>query len=74
MVALTLKAKKEGHGLDSNGRFLLYTFSLSVLIIAVWVGFLWNDKNLRARYPSFFYVPEPWTYKGLYGPIIPGIW
>ncbi|XP_065177861.1 ceroid-lipofuscinosis neuronal protein 6 homolog [Sycon ciliatum] len=51
--------------LDCNGRFLLYTFLLTLAMIAGWVGYLWNDTVLRQKYPGLVYIPEPWSWYSL---------
>ena len=58
--------KKKGNSLDINGQFLFYTFTVTFILTAMWVGYLWNDKILRKKYPGLLYVPEPWSYYTLY--------
>ncbi len=54
--------------LDINGRFLLFTFHLTIILVAGWTSVFWNDKVLRAKYASsLIYVPEPWSVYSLYG-------
>jgi ceroid-lipofuscinosis protein 6 len=54
--------------LDINGRFLLFTFHLTIILVAVWTSLFWNDKVLRTKYASsLIYVPEPWSVYSLYG-------
>ena len=62
----TLTERKKCNTLDINGKFLLYTFSVTLLLTAIWVGYLWNDEVLRIKYPGLIYVPEPWSYYTLY--------
>lgn len=59
---------QSGRGLlpDSNGQFLFYSFSLTLLLVSVWVAFLWSDPVLRIKYPGLLYVPEPWSYYTLH--------
>ena len=53
--------------LDINGRFLLYTFHMTVLLVGIWTSFFWNDEILRKKYASsLIYVPEPWSVYSLY--------
>ena len=66
MVVCTLMEKKKGNTLDINGKFLFYTFSVTLLLTTLWVGYLWNDEMLRNKYPGLLYVPEPWSYYSLY--------
>lgn len=66
MLLTTLRETKRGYKLDINGQFLLTVFSVTLGLVAVWVGWLWNDPVLRARYPGFLYIPEPWAYYTLY--------
>uniref|UniRef100_A0A0B7B3L9 Uncharacterized protein n=1 Tax=Arion vulgaris TaxID=1028688 RepID=A0A0B7B3L9_9EUPU len=51
---------------DMNGRFLLWTFTLTIVLTAVWSIWLWDDQILRKKYPGLLYVPEPWAYYTLY--------
>ena len=46
---------------DVNGMFILLCFSLTGILVAIWVYYLWDDPVLRARYPGVLYVPEPWS-------------
>ncbi|XP_037103165.1 ceroid-lipofuscinosis neuronal protein 6a [Syngnathus acus] len=62
MVAMVIHQRHHGLRPDSNGLFLFYSFSVTVLLVALWVGYLWNDPVLRNKYPGFVYVPEPWSY------------
>ena len=66
MAICTLTERNKGNTLDMNGKFLLYTFSSTLLLTAIWVGYLWNDEVLRIKYPGLIYVPEPWSYYTLY--------
>lgn len=52
--------------LDNNGRWLLYRGLLTLVLVSVWVGYLWNDEQLRLKYPGILYIPEPWSYLSLY--------
>lgn len=58
----------KGNRLDINGRFLLFTFHLTIILVAVWTSFFWNDEVLRTKYASsVLYVPEPWSAYSLHG-------
>lgn len=62
------QALVRGNRLDINGRFLLFTFHLTIIFVAVWTSFFWNDPVLRAKYASsLIYVPEPWSVYSLHG-------
>lgn len=61
MMATVVHQKRKGFLPDGNGLFLLYSFSLSLVLMSVWVGCLWNDKVLRRKYPGVMYIPEPWA-------------
>ncbi|XP_040270253.1 ceroid-lipofuscinosis neuronal protein 6 isoform X2 [Bufo bufo] len=66
MLALILHQKRKGLRLDSNGLFLLLSFSVTLFLIAVWIVWLWNDKILRKKYPGVIYIPEPWAFYTLH--------
>ncbi|CAM9321191.1 unnamed protein product [Lampetra planeri] len=66
MIATVIHQQHKGLSPDSNGLFLLWTFCLTVLLVALWVVYLWNDPVLRRRYPGLMYVPEPWSYYTLH--------
>ncbi|XP_075714457.1 ceroid-lipofuscinosis neuronal protein 6 isoform X1 [Rhinoderma darwinii] len=66
MLALIMHQKRKGLRLDSNGLFLLLSFSVTLLLIAVWIVWLWNDKILRKKYPGVIYIPEPWAFYTLH--------
>ncbi len=54
--------------LDINGRFLLFTFHMTIILVAVWTSLFWNDEILRTKYASsLIYVPEPWSVYSLHG-------
>ncbi|XP_056307517.1 ceroid-lipofuscinosis neuronal protein 6 homolog [Danio aesculapii] len=61
MTATVLHQKRKGFLPDSNGLFLLYSFSISLFLVSVWVTCLWNDEVLRKKYPGVMYIPEPWA-------------
>lgn len=66
MVVMVIHQQHKGLSPDSNGLFLLCSFCLTVLLVAVWVVYLWNDPVLRNKYPGLVYVPEPWSYYTLH--------
>ncbi|XP_047592735.1 ceroid-lipofuscinosis neuronal protein 6 isoform X5 [Lutra lutra] len=66
MLALVLHQKRKCLFLDSNGLFLFYSFALTLLLVALWVAWLWNDPVLRKKYPGVIYVPEPWAFYTLH--------
>uniref|UniRef100_A0A3Q4I120 CLN6 transmembrane ER protein a n=1 Tax=Neolamprologus brichardi TaxID=32507 RepID=A0A3Q4I120_NEOBR len=66
MVAMVIFQHHKGLGPDSNGLFLFYSFGVTVLLVALWVAYLWNDPVLRNKYPGLIYVPEPWSYYTLH--------
>ncbi|KAM4661340.1 ceroid-lipofuscinosis neuronal protein 6 isoform 2-T2 [Amazona ochrocephala] len=66
MMALVMHQKRKGLVLDSNGLFLFYSFIITLVLIALWVVWLWNDKTLRKKYPGVIYIPEPWAFYTLH--------
>ncbi|XP_047623113.1 ceroid-lipofuscinosis neuronal protein 6 isoform X2 [Phacochoerus africanus] len=66
MLALVLHQKRKCLFLDSNGLFLFYSFAITLLLVALWVAWLWNDPVLRKKYPGVIYVPEPWAFYTLH--------
>lgn len=66
MLAMWIHQRWKGRGLDSNGLFLIYSFTFTVLLVGLWVILLWTDPVLRKKYPGFVYVPEPWSYYTLH--------
>lgn len=66
MVVMVTFQRHKGLSPDSNGLFLFYSFSVTVLLVAVWVAYLWNDPVLRIKYPGLLYVPEPWSFYTLH--------
>ncbi|XP_062819149.1 ceroid-lipofuscinosis neuronal protein 6 isoform X2 [Anolis carolinensis] len=66
LMALVMHQKRKGLLMDSNGRFLFYSFGITLVLIALWVGWLWNDRILRKKYPGVIYVPEPWAFYTLH--------
>ncbi|KAG9331204.1 hypothetical protein JZ751_019747 [Albula glossodonta] len=66
MVAIMMHQKRKGLVADGNGLFLMYSFSVALVMVGVWVAWLWNDAVLRKKYPSLVYVPEPWAFYTLH--------
>ncbi|KAM9817474.1 ceroid-lipofuscinosis neuronal protein 6a [Neosynchiropus ocellatus] len=66
MVTMVIHQYRKGLSPDSNGTFLLYSFCFTLILVAVWMGFLWNDPVLRTKYPGVLYVPEPWSFYTLH--------
>ncbi|XP_069021850.1 ceroid-lipofuscinosis neuronal protein 6a [Embiotoca jacksoni] len=66
MVAMVIFQQRKGLSLDSNGMFLFCSFNVTVLLVALWVAFLWDDTVLRNKYTGLIYVPEPWSYYTLH--------
>lgn len=66
MVAIVIYQQHKGLSPDNNGLFLFCSFSVTLLLVAVWVVYLWNDPVLREKYPGLIYVPEPWSYYTLH--------
>lgn len=56
----------QGRKMDQNGRFLFYTFQLTFVLVGLWSYWLWNDVQLRIKYPGIIYVPEPWSVYSLH--------
>lgn len=52
--------------LDENGQFLLVTFQMTLVLVAAWCYHWWDDVQLRKKYTSVIYVPEPWSVYSLY--------
>lgn len=66
MVILLLWHWREGSVMDSNAVFLLCRGVLTMVAVGVWVFWLWDDPQLREKYPGWLYIPEPWSYVSLY--------
>ncbi|BFY98069.1 hypothetical protein BsWGS_01109 [Bradybaena similaris] len=68
VAMLAVWAVKSYQGLysDLNGSFLVWTFTVTIILTAVWSCWLWDDQVLRQKYPGLLYVPEPWAYYTLY--------
>ncbi|XP_030630422.1 ceroid-lipofuscinosis neuronal protein 6 homolog isoform X1 [Chanos chanos] len=66
MTATVMHQKRKGFVPDSNGLFLLGSFSVVLLLLTVWVACLWNDPVLRKKYPGVIYIPEPWAFYTLH--------
>ncbi|XP_030045665.1 ceroid-lipofuscinosis neuronal protein 6 isoform X2 [Microcaecilia unicolor] len=66
MLATILHQRRKGLVLDSNGLFLVCSFCMALVLIALWISWLWNDTVLRKKYPGVIYIPEPWAFYTLY--------
>ena len=66
MVAMVMLQQRKGLRPDINGLFLLGSFTGTMVLVVVWVTYLWNDPDLRKKYPGLLYVPEPWSYYSLH--------
>ncbi|KAL6113493.1 cln6 [Pungitius sinensis] len=66
MVVTVIHQHCRGRSPDSNGLFLFCSFTVTLLLVALWVVHLWNDPVLRNKYPGLIYVPEPWSYYTLH--------
>jgi len=66
MMIYWIREKYRGQVLGVNGRFLFHSFTVTFVLVVVWVVWLWNDPVLRQKYPGLIYVPEPWSYYTLY--------
>ncbi|XP_070828738.1 ceroid-lipofuscinosis neuronal protein 6 homolog isoform X3 [Chaetodon trifascialis] len=59
MTATVMHQRRRGMVPDSNGVFMLYSFSAALFLVAVWVACLWSDGVLRKKHPGLIYVPQP---------------
>uniref|UniRef100_A0A667Y189 CLN6 transmembrane ER protein n=1 Tax=Myripristis murdjan TaxID=586833 RepID=A0A667Y189_9TELE len=59
MTAMVMHQRRRGMIPEINGLFLLYSFSLALLLVALWVACLWDDAVLRRKHPGLIYVPQP---------------
>uniref|UniRef100_A0A3B4W943 CLN6 transmembrane ER protein n=1 Tax=Seriola lalandi dorsalis TaxID=1841481 RepID=A0A3B4W943_SERLL len=66
MTATVMHQRRRGMVPDSNGLFMLYSFSAALCLVAVWVAGLWNDPVLRKKHPGLIYVPQPRAVYTLY--------
>ncbi len=66
MAATIALRLAQGMRMDANSKFLLYRTLLTLVLVAAWVFYLWDDEILRRKYPGMLYVPEPWSYASLY--------
>ncbi|CAL1546136.1 unnamed protein product [Lymnaea stagnalis] len=66
MLGVNIFNRLRGRSSDLNGQFLVWTFTLTTGLTAVWCCWLWNDETLRKKYPGLLYIPEPWAYYTLY--------
>ncbi|XP_019954961.2 ceroid-lipofuscinosis neuronal protein 6 homolog [Paralichthys olivaceus] len=66
MVTVVIHQWRKGLSPDSNGQFLLCSFTVALILVGLWVFYLWSDPVLRKKYPGLLYVPEPWSYYTLH--------
>lgn len=66
MAIVIMRKRSKNETMDANGRFLFYSFLTALMLVIAWVGYLWNDVQLRHKYPGLLYIPEPWSYYTLY--------
>lgn len=66
MVTILIFKRHKGLRPDQNGLFLLCSFTVTLLLVGLWVVYLWSDPVLREKYPGLIYVPEPWSYYTLH--------
>ncbi|XP_040894697.1 ceroid-lipofuscinosis neuronal protein 6 homolog [Toxotes jaculatrix] len=59
MTATVMHQRRQGMSPDTNGLFMLYSFSAALFLVAVWVACLWNDAVLRRKHPGLIYIPQP---------------
>ncbi|XP_062245201.1 ceroid-lipofuscinosis neuronal protein 6 homolog [Platichthys flesus] len=59
MTATVMHQRGRGLVPDSNGLFLLNSFSAALVLVLIWVLCLWDDGVLRRRHPGLIYVPQP---------------
>uniref|UniRef100_A0A672YK56 CLN6 transmembrane ER protein b n=1 Tax=Sphaeramia orbicularis TaxID=375764 RepID=A0A672YK56_9TELE len=59
MTATVMHQRRRGLVPNSNGLFMLYSFSAALFLVAIWVICLWNDSILRRKHPGLIYVPQP---------------
>lgn len=62
MLLMVLVWKHYGLCPDSNARFLFLTFTLTMFLVTIWIILLWNNQDMRLKYPGLLYVPEPWAF------------
>ncbi|XP_074490439.1 ceroid-lipofuscinosis neuronal protein 6 homolog [Sebastes fasciatus] len=59
MTATVMHQRRRGMVPDGNGLFMLYSFSVALFLVAVWVACLWSDGVLRKKHPGLIYIPQP---------------
>ncbi|XP_053282294.1 ceroid-lipofuscinosis neuronal protein 6 homolog [Pleuronectes platessa] len=59
MTATVMHQRGRGLVPDSNGLFMLNSFSAALVLVLIWVLCLWDDGVLRRRHPGLIYVPQP---------------
>ncbi|KAM9376231.1 ceroid-lipofuscinosis neuronal protein 6 homolog [Pholidichthys leucotaenia] len=66
MMATVMHQRRRGLVLNSNGHFMIYSFSAALGLVAIWVVCLWNNDVLRKKLPGLIYVPQPCAVYTLY--------
>ncbi|XP_062402524.1 ceroid-lipofuscinosis neuronal protein 6-like [Sardina pilchardus] len=66
MASMVVQQRPRGLGLNSNGLFLLSSFSSAMGLVVLWAAVLWRDPVLRKRYPGVMYVPRPGAFYTLH--------
>uniref|UniRef100_A0A8C5HW28 Ceroid-lipofuscinosis neuronal protein 6 homolog n=1 Tax=Gouania willdenowi TaxID=441366 RepID=A0A8C5HW28_GOUWI len=67
MTATVMHQRRRGMFLDSNGLFMMYSFSAALCLVMVWVLCLWNHSVLRKRKPpGLIFLPKPTEVYSLY--------
>uniref|UniRef100_A0A3Q4GH82 CLN6 transmembrane ER protein b n=1 Tax=Neolamprologus brichardi TaxID=32507 RepID=A0A3Q4GH82_NEOBR len=61
MTTTVMHQRRRGLFLNSDGRFMFYSFSAALILVVIWVGCLWNDSILRTKVPGLIYIPRPCT-------------
>ncbi|XP_047452831.1 ceroid-lipofuscinosis neuronal protein 6 homolog [Mugil cephalus] len=66
MTATVMHQKGKGLIPDSNGCFMLYSFSAALCLVLIWGACLWNNSILKKRISGLIYVPQPGMVYRLY--------
>lgn len=66
VIVLLWRQCMEEMVIDNNGIFLLSRVVVTMVMVGMWVWWLWDDVQLREKYPGWLYIPEPWSYVSLY--------
>ncbi|XP_030580587.1 ceroid-lipofuscinosis neuronal protein 6 homolog [Archocentrus centrarchus] len=59
MTTTVMHQRRRGLVLNSNGLFMLYSFSAALCLVVIWVACLWNNSILRKKLPGLIYIPQP---------------